>query len=1335
MRLHKASELFYLLLFLLIVFSSVLQAGDKANADLQEETRGNDSCIPLYDKGATDSKKTDKKMADEIKADDPLNDDPLNNEECGVDREESDRLQRAAARAEAVEMEPERQADLISYIKATSPDRESFVSKRQSASSAPVEVTGLSAGEADSIFFMASHEEIAAASKKSRNKARKRVWNEILADEARIKAQETAKAERRMTDRESRRKLKKAEKRQPEREAYVLGRENVETEQETVPGDEVAWVKSKSNLWNRVVALRNAEAARKVKARDAQETWDREDNKAVREARINRNGWKRQGERRGMYNIRMAELELEKSGSNPLLRAEETLLSEEMSKLVKKAESMQVSEKGDSNNTAADKIALSPIDPAEEVEKSEKKDESVPDNLIQTDDPPLNKEEEAKSKVESGRLQSVSAGAECPALVRAEEMYEKVIQRAKQQGVKAQTGQETSDRENDKAVRKAGVSRQRWRKQRDRWREYNIRIPEPEKSGSNPSLSKEEILLSREMRKLVRKLENMQVSEKGDSNNTSADKIALSPIDPAEEVEQPEKKDESVPDNPIQTDHPPLNNEEEEKSKVESGRLQSVSAKAEYLALTRAKEIYAKAIQEAKRQRIFNVRTGRSAARTAETLKPSASASPTVLTQYNFIELLKEEGEKEIWKPAGDFIQHGDIDLSDYQEYLPLPVFRGRYDGLGFSIKGINVQKMTGGASLFSGLAGGRISNIIIRDSHVGGSIAGLLAADIQGGEMSNIVVVGDNRINTSSELESVRCIDGQEKVGKSSTAQLCQSYQTGGLAGRAIGSTFKNIFIENMKAGEGHFKGTAGGIVGSGKGNRFSNIIIAGTEVSAANPDNAGYIIGGGGSNTIEGFYIVKGENTNQTGQIVGSGYRGSIKLGTMQGYNAPFYPGSGCMSVDQFTAYDLSGNSITGTGGLDRDRWNLEGGVLIPRTLGHGMKMARKFFAAAVPGIDHAKVQETEYQFILDDVIAVDKHNIYIHVLNNPGVEWSGESSEDNYDTGMLSRIFMLNESYGTSSSERGYMLWKRKGRKNSTEARMAVIKNGEKVYLAPENSHIGIFEAKNLTLQYSNDRTVLISGDQAWIIDNKGNKPVKLPDHPLLSAFVYKKVIIDENDGSIYLICACNKKDSDGVVVKYKYTGGSRSGYDIDESFLVRYNSIVSGITAGNAIWILCSDSRGAHFKVIDKKNGRELPQSGRFVLPSLLHAHALKFSNDKIHVAYQSDTDLLWYTCDTGGNLLEGSVEVNISEPRYGITELTHLMFSERGAGAGIGGLSHKGLGISYATENDVDWLKNIAYRNSGHVDEGTAAYEFSAGNKSTFDEPDTGENIMLIAAGK
>jgi hypothetical protein len=222
---------------------------------------------------------------------------------------------------------------------------------------------------------------------------------------------------------------------------------------------------------------------------------------------------------------------------------------------------------------------------------------------------------------------------------------------------------------------------------------------------------------------------------------------------------------------------------------------------------------------------------------------------------------LKKIGSSE--KPSDKYyVQIADIDLSGEDNWVPLPAFSGTYDGNGYTISNLKIDRTgTDYVGLFSSLSSsGKLININLKDVDVKGkNYVGGLVGDVTGGIIEDSCVSG-SVYGTNSFVGGL--------VGGINTTDIKNSYTSCTVSGSAdyigglVGSSLYCIIIQSYATGNVSGNNYVGGLVGFNMGSSISYCYAVG-EVSSNNP-KIQYIGGSVGLNYSTIVYVYYNSETS---------------------------------------------------------------------------------------------------------------------------------------------------------------------------------------------------------------------------------------------------------------------------------------------------------------------------------------------------------------------------------------------------------------------------------------------------------------------------------------
>jgi hypothetical protein len=195
--------------------------------------------------------------------------------------------------------------------------------------------------------------------------------------------------------------------------------------------------------------------------------------------------------------------------------------------------------------------------------------------------------------------------------------------------------------------------------------------------------------------------------------------------------------------------------------------------------------------------------------------------------------------------PNLHYIQIEDIDLSKYNNWEPIPAFSGVFDGSGFTISNLTINKMENNfVGLFSELVNnGKLKNINLKYASVKGyNYVGALVGKASGlidncySEVNIVGSMGVGGLIGYSEGNIVNCLSIGNVTGTGS------SY-IGGLVGRLNSGSIEKSFSIGLTStlGNGNF---AGGLVGHNKNGDIINCYSMG-DVIAGSYMHVGGLVG----------------------------------------------------------------------------------------------------------------------------------------------------------------------------------------------------------------------------------------------------------------------------------------------------------------------------------------------------------------------------------------------------------------------------------------------------------------------------------------------------------
>jgi len=215
------------------------------------------------------------------------------------------------------------------------------------------------------------------------------------------------------------------------------------------------------------------------------------------------------------------------------------------------------------------------------------------------------------------------------------------------------------------------------------------------------------------------------------------------------------------------------------------------------------------------------------------------------------------------------FIQTADIDLSGYsagEGWEPIPGFAGSFDGGGYTISNLTINRPSSNLVGLFGTSSGTINNVCLSNvSIIGGDDVGGLVGDNVGGVIRDSSVSGNVTGNTTwfgSVGGLVGTISSWGGISRSfSTANVTGNYHVGGLVGDTSGGTVSNCYATGSVTASNQY---AGGIAGRSalSPSLINNCYATGTVTA---PSYAGGLTGSGAAT---GYY-----DQQRTGLSTGGG------------------------------------------------------------------------------------------------------------------------------------------------------------------------------------------------------------------------------------------------------------------------------------------------------------------------------------------------------------------------------------------------------------------------------------------------------------------------------
>ncbi|WP_066020437.1 MULTISPECIES: fibronectin type III domain-containing protein [Clostridium] len=238
-----------------------------------------------------------------------------------------------------------------------------------------------------------------------------------------------------------------------------------------------------------------------------------------------------------------------------------------------------------------------------------------------------------------------------------------------------------------------------------------------------------------------------------------------------------------------------------------------------------------------------------------------------------------------------------DIDLSGV-DWTPIgnsnAQFTGSFDGDGYSIKNLSMNKGNTDACGFFGYVGGsaEIKNVVMKNTNIlAGDYVGALAANVSGKSVIDNCIVIDGNIEGGGYVGSlVGAASGLNISNSSSTARVIGTKDyVGGLIGSLSNGNITNCYTEGDVSSDGNY---VGGLAGSIKGN------ITGSYSNGNVTSNSANNVGG-----LTGYLNGQVSQCYSTGTI-----KGVKNIGGLVGYS------DSSTIQDSFNLGDVSGTDYIG-------------------------------------------------------------------------------------------------------------------------------------------------------------------------------------------------------------------------------------------------------------------------------------------------------------------------------------------------------------------------------------------------------------------------------------
>ena len=709
--------------------------------------------------------------------------------------------------------------------------------------------------------------------------------------------------------------------------------------------------------------------------------------------------------------------------------------------------------------------------------------------------------------------------------------------------------------------------------------------------------------------------------------------------------------------------------------------------------------------------------------------RQSDATAPVCVNERNIIEKLKENPRGHFIQTEDIDMEKAEIAAGLYStrnEVSPaegLPEFRGTYDGGGHRLHHIHSNP-----GLFNRLNGAVIkhvdlinnNNAIMLGQAYGGLEAGLLAGESDDSTFIDIslhvAVINRGRLEFRGVEADAEPHSGA-LVGRSDSS-VFEGIRTTGVSvgndnhpasGALVGSGDNNRFSNIYLSGYGVRGEELGSIIGSGNNNTIDGCVI-----DSRNPDNPTLLVGSGNGTSVSRCLII-GKNPPYFPE-------GTV-ADEVIGYRRLSDPAIFSIGTFSDTNWRLDHGLVPVPRMQDKN-------INIVREKFRAWDAPPCSRLACPPPVASDCRQPTEemYEGQVQDFLSFDDKNIYLLVKegNNTADHLKympGNNTCSGDDTGSGSGFGFgsgNNASYGNDTSygnacpgnstisdntgddnacgtdrlksdgcavnqlsylSRGgvtvhdtvknndngriYLIWKRTHTEGHN-AYLARYGDDGKFIDVLEAGYGHVFNGENFSLQYRNNRTVLVSTNQAFVIVGEGSSPVELPAHPSLVSYAYGKAIIDENN-SIYIL-ADSRTEEGGFRSLIKYSENNSGEYEIDPFFVVQsqftpndlqfstqQSPRSAGIPVDDDIWVINQDQTGLHIRSVNRMSGGD---SGIVIDQYVTEPsqYALRLANDEVQLAYVDGEEVIWHSYNRQGKLIDSEAvrldqEVSVSALKF------------------------------------------------------------------------------------
>lgn len=219
---------------------------------------------------------------------------------------------------------------------------------------------------------------------------------------------------------------------------------------------------------------------------------------------------------------------------------------------------------------------------------------------------------------------------------------------------------------------------------------------------------------------------------------------------------------------------------------------------------------------------------------------PSGSGTtddPYIITNVNQLDFIRQNADK-------IYLLGNDLDMSSIANFVPLPVFSGRFDGNGKTISNLTIYAEDNEGAFFYGLSG-MVTNLTFKNANVTTTAgnAGIVAST-SNGVITHVNIIGGS-VNMSIRKVAVGSITGRMTNGTlsncKSSATVTNASMAGGLVGISTGGYIVNSYATGNVTGSSY----AGGLVGQETNTQIIRSFFTGTVNGTTSSTLSGGLIG----------------------------------------------------------------------------------------------------------------------------------------------------------------------------------------------------------------------------------------------------------------------------------------------------------------------------------------------------------------------------------------------------------------------------------------------------------------------------------------------------------